>query len=114
MTVGAGGNRQPTGLRCAHVLSCFSAIAWAADGVAERAGSPLWALVVTGPAMLAYAPFVLATAPTQGGAYWSWRRELAEAGADVSQQRAIAWWGGPPSLGGLAAIFLTLWSAFVG
>ena len=96
------------------LLACFSAVARVADGVAERAGNPLWALVMTAPAMLAYFPFALTTMPTQGGAYGWWREDLAKAGADTSQQRAIAWWAGPPSLGGFLAIFLALWSAFVG
>jgi hypothetical protein len=95
-------------------LAVFSGVAWLADGVAEHAGNPMWALVVTGPAMLAYAPFVWTTMPAQAGAYALWRQDLAEAGADTWQQRAIAWWAGPPSLGGLVAIFLALWSVFVG
>ena len=95
------------------VLVCFGAIAWVADGVAERAGNPLWALVATAPAMLAYAPFALATAPTQFGGYVDWRRALASAGADVRQQRTIAWCAGPPSLMGFGAIALALVSAFV-
>ena len=94
-------------------LACFGGLAWAADGLADRAGDPLWALVATTPAMLAYAPFVLATAPTQYGGYVDWRQALASAGADVRQQRAIAWCAGPPSLMGYLAVSAALWSAFV-
>ena len=95
------------------VLACFGGLAWAADAVAARAGNPLWALVATGPAMLAYAPFVVATMPTQGGGYGFWRQELTTVGADVTEQRAIAWWAGPPSLLGVLAIAIALWSALV-
>lgn len=95
------------------VLVCFAGLAWAADGVAERAGNPLWALVATTPAMLAYGPFSLATAPSQFGGYLDWRRALASAGADVRQQRAIAWCAGPPSLMGFVAVGGALVSAFV-
>jgi hypothetical protein len=94
-------------------LACFSGLAWAADAVAERAGNPLWALVATTPAMLAYAPFALATAPTQFGGYVDWRRALASAGADARQQRLIAWCAGPASLMGYVALGAALVSAFV-
>ena len=59
--------------------------AWVASG---------WALVATLPAMLAYAPFALATAPTRFGGCVDWRRALASADVDVRQQRTIAWCGG--------------------
>lgn len=94
-------------------LVCFSALAWAADRTADALGEPLWALAVTVPAMLAYAPFVLATMPTQGGAYWSWRQELEAVGADTNEQRAIAWWAGPPSLAGMMAMLVSLVTTFV-
>ena len=100
-------------LLSAGALAGFGSLAWAADAVAERAGSPLWALVATTPAILAYAPFSLATAPTQYGGYLDWRRAAREAGADVRQQRAIAWWAGPPSLMGFVAVAAALASAFV-
>lgn len=94
-------------------LVAFSALAWAADRAADELGDPLWALVVTLPGMLAYAPFVLATMPTQGGGYTSWRRELAAAGADTREQRAIAWCAGPSSLAGMMAMLVSLFTTFV-
>jgi hypothetical protein len=97
----------------AGLLLCFSVLAWAAHRMATGLDTPLLSLAVTGPAMLAYAPFVLATMPTQAGAYWAWRQELAMVGAEPTEQRAIAWWAGPPSLAGLMAILLALVSAFV-
>lgn len=95
------------------LVVCFSALAWAAYGAADQLGDPRWALVAVVPAMLAYAPFVLATMPTQSSAYWSWRQELASAGASPAEQRAIAWWAGPPSLAGLMAMLISLFTAFV-
>ncbi len=97
----------------AVALAGFGLLAVVADGAAERAGNPLWALVATVPAMLAYAPFTLATAPTQFGGYLDWRRALEAAGADAGQQRAIAWWAGPPSLMGFVAVAAAVASAFV-
>jgi hypothetical protein len=97
----------------AGALACFSAAAWAAVSAASATGHHLWALAVIGPAVLIYAPVAMATAPTQAGAYRPWREELSAAGADPRQQRAIAWWAGPPSLLGVLAIGIGLWSALV-
>ena len=73
---------------------------WSATPSGDSLDDPHWALAVSLPAMLAYVPFNFATMPTQGGAYRSWRSDLADAGADARLQRAIAWWAGPPSLVG--------------
>ena len=78
------------------------------DAVGRAAGSPAWALVVLVPALLAYAPLAVATAPLTPGLYTRWRGELRAAGADPRQQRRIAWWAGPPSLFGVGALALTL------
>ena len=94
-------------------LVSFSVAAWTAVRAAGAAGHHLWALAVIGPAVLVYAPVAMATAPTQAGAYRPWRAELSAAGADPRQQRAIAWWAGPPSLLGVIAIAIALWSALV-
>ena len=68
----------------------------------------------TTPAMLVYAPFALATAPTQYGGYLDWRQALASAGADVRQQRTIAWCAGPAVPDGVPrSQVAALWSAFV-
>ncbi|SDE10492.1 hypothetical protein SAMN05421872_1153 [Nocardioides lianchengensis] len=68
--------------------------------------------MITLPAMLVYTPFVVATAPLSAKPYWSWRNELSSAGATPIEERRIAWWAGPPSLGGAGAIFLSLMSTF--
>lgn len=90
------------------LLLGYVVLALLGSALGSAAGDRRWALVVALPAMLAYAPFVLATMPVQYGGYRSWRRELAEAGADRRLQRAIAWWAGPPSLLGLVAMVATL------
>ena len=86
----------------------FSLLAIIGDNLGESLDDPRWALAVSLPAMLAYVPFNFATTPTQGGAYRSWRSDLADAGADARLQRAIAWWAGPPSLVGLIAMIASL------
>jgi hypothetical protein len=114
-TRGLGGMTGPTSfLVSAAALAVFVLLMWVADGVADELGDPLWELLVTGPALLVYAPFVLATAPSQSSGYREWRRDLAEAGAAPREQRRIAWWAGLPSLGGVLAIGMALWSAFAG
>ena len=100
-------------VRSTVALVVYSGVAWLGDLLASGAGNPLWALVVSGPAMLAYSPVVLAMAPFEGTAYAPWRSRLAAAGADARQQRAIAWWAGPPALVGFIAVLTTLFSVFV-
>ena len=99
-------------IRSAVLLGAYTVVALLGHRVGVALGDPRWALVLSGPAMLAYAPVVVAMAPTQGGAYASLREELASAGADAHQQRAIAWWAGPPALLGLGAIVATLVTVF--
>ena len=94
-------------------LGCFSVAAWTADRAGAAMGNHLWALVVVVPAVLAYAPLVMATAPTQASADRAWQSELGDAGADARQQRGIAWWAGPPSLARIVAIGMALWAALV-
>jgi hypothetical protein len=91
----------------------FAVLAILGDNLGESLDDPRWALVVSLPAMLAYVPFNFATTPTQGGAYRSWRSDLADAGADPPLQRAIAWWAGPPSLAGMVAMIASLVTSFV-
>ena len=97
----------------ACALACFSVAAWAAVRAADATGHHLWALAVIGPAVLAYAPLAWAGAVAMASAYRPWRAELIDAGADPRQQRAIAWWAGPPSLLGILAIATALWAALV-
>ena len=99
-------------IRSAILLAIYSTVAWLGDLLAEALDDPLWALLVSGPAMLAYAPVVLAMAPFEGTAYTPWRSRLAAAGADARQQRAIAWWAGPPALVGFGAVMFTLITVF--
>lgn len=68
----------------------------------EQLGHWVWALCLMLPQSLVYAPFMLLTMPTQNG-YGEWRDDLQKAGVSTKQQRQIAWWGGPPSLVGMAA-----------
>lgn len=91
----------------------YGALALVGDAVGSELQDPRWALVVTGPALLAYAPFVVATSPVDPSGYRSWRTTLESAGADPREQRRIAWWGGPPSLVGMIIAVLTLVSMFV-
>jgi hypothetical protein len=93
-------------------LAGFGLLALLGNVVATNVGNGLWALLVTVPAMLAYAPFVWATAPLGVTGYSFWRRELESAGADGREQRGIAWWAGPPSFVGLLVMIATLWSIF--
>jgi hypothetical protein len=99
-------------IRSTLLLAIYAGVAWLGDLMAAGLGHPLWALLVSGPAMLAYAPVVLAMAPFEGTAYTSWRSHLAAAGADPGLQRAIAWWAGPPALGGFLAVLFTLSTVF--
>ena len=99
-------------IRSTVLLAIYSTVAWSGDLLAAALDHPLWALVVSGPAMLAYAPVVLAMAPFEGTAYAPWRSRLAAAGADARQQRAIAWWAGPPALVGFGAVMFTLITVF--
>lgn len=99
-------------LRSTALLALYSAVAWLGHLLSQGLGHPAWALLVSGPAMLVYAPVVLAMAPFNGTAYAAWRSHLAAAGADPRLQRAIAWWAGPPALVGFGTIVLTLATAF--
>jgi hypothetical protein len=99
-------------IRSALLLAIYSTLAWLGDLLAGALEHPLWALLVSGPAMLAYAPVVLAMAPFEGTAYTPWRSHLAAAGADTRQQRAIAWWAGPPALVGFGVVMFTLITVF--
>lgn len=100
-------------VRSTVLLAVYSAVAWLGDLVAGRLGDPLWALVVSGPAMVAYAPVVLAMTPFDVVNVGMWRSQLAAVGASPREQRAIAWWAGVPALGGFMAIMFTLVSVFV-
>ena len=91
----------------------YSVLAVLGHVLSRHLGASHWALLVSGPAMLAYAPFVLATAPVDLQGYHWWRSDLGAAGADAQEQRRIAWWAGPPSLLGIFAIFVTLEMIFV-
>ena len=91
----------------------YSVLAVLGHVLSRHLGASYWALLVSGPAMLAYAPFVLATAPVDLQGYHWWRSDLGAAGADAQEQRRIAWWAGPPSLLGIFAIFVTLETIFV-
>jgi len=106
---GRGGWAGPLSLLVSlGCLLAYSVLALIGNGLGKSLGDPQWALAVSLPAMLAYVPFNFATTPTQGGAYRSWRSDLADAGADPRLQRAIAWWAGPPSLLGLIAMVASL------
>ncbi len=113
---GARGLGAATGplsfIRSTLLLAIYCVVAWLGDLLATGLGHPLWALLLSGPAMLAYAPVVLAMAPFNGTAYTTWRSHLAAAGADPGQQRAIAWWAGPPALAGFGAVLFTLTTVF--
>lgn len=99
-------------IRSTILLAIYSTVAWLGHLLATALDHPLWALIVSGPAMLAYAPVVLAMAPFEGTAYTPWRSQLAAAGADARQQRAIAWWAGLPALVGFGAVMFTLITVF--
>ncbi|QSR31451.1 hypothetical protein CFI00_13255 [Nocardioides sp. S5] len=99
-------------IRSTLLLAIYCVVAWLGDLLATGLGHPLWALLLSGPAMLAYAPVVLAMAPLGGTAYRTWRSHLAAAGADPGQQRAIAWGAGPPALAGFGAVLFTLFTTF--
>ena len=99
-------------IRSTLLLAIYCVVAWLGDLLATGLGHPLWALLLSGPAMLAYAPVVLAMAPTDSTAYTTWRSHLAAAGADPGQQRAIAWGAGPPALAGFGAVLFTLFTTF--
>lgn len=101
-------------VRSTVLLALYSAVAWSGDLLAGRLGDPLWALLVSGPAMLAYAPVVMAMTPFDVVNVGMWRSRLAAVGATPREQRAIAWWAGVPALAGFMAIMLTLVSVFVG
>ena len=75
-------------------------------------GDDRWTLVVALPAMLLYGPFVFETMPSKVSGYRDWREALRRAGADKKLERAIAWWAGPPSVGGLIAMIATLFPIF--
>lgn len=92
----------------------FAVLAGIGAGLGGSWGDPLWSLLVTGPAALAYTPFVMATMPSAGGSYASWRGSLAAAGAAPGLQRAIAWSAGPPSLVGLVTLIAVCYSIFIG
>lgn len=113
---GARGLGAATGpvsfIRSTLLLAIYCVVAWLGDLVATGLGHPLRALLLAGPAMLAYAPVVLAMAPIDSTAYTTWRSYLAAAGADPGQQRAIAWAAGPPALAGFGAVFFTLATIF--
>lgn len=96
----------------AAALVAFAVSGKSGQGLATELGHPLWALTITLPAMLMYAPFVGATAPLGTTAYGSWRNDLSSVGATPAEERRIAWWAGPPSLLGTGAIFLSLMSTF--
>lgn len=100
-------------VRSTVLLALYSAVARSGDLLAERLGDPLWALLVSGPAMLAYAPVVMAMTPFDVVNVGMWRSRLAAVGATPREQRAIAWWAGVPALAGFMAIMLTLVSVFV-
>lgn len=100
-------------VRSTVLLALYSAVAWSGHLLAGRAGDPLWALLLSGPAMLAYAPVVMAMTPFDVVNVGMWRSRLAAVGATALEQRAIAWWAGVPALAGFMAIMLTLVSVFV-
>lgn len=100
-------------VRSTVLLALYSAVAWLGDLLAGRLGDPLWALVVSGPAMVAYAPVVLAMTPFDVVNVQMWRSQLSAVGAEPREQRAIAWWAGVPALAGFMAIMLTLVTVFV-
>ena len=91
----------------------FALLAIMGDTLGESLDDPLWALVVSLPAMLAYVPFNFATMPAHYDGYRSWRDDLADVGANTRLQRAIAWWAGPPSLIGMIAMIATLFTIFL-
>ena len=94
-------------------LAGFCLLGFVAVVAADVGGDPLWALVVLYPTLLAYGPFMFATAPTDPGLYRAWRDSLERAGADRAEQRAIAWWAGPPSLAGLVLAIVSLFAVFL-
>ncbi|NYE38293.1 hypothetical protein F4692_003441 [Nocardioides cavernae] len=100
-------------LRSTVLLALYAIVAWLGDLLAGRLGDPLWALVVSGPAMVAYAPVVLAMTPFDVVDVQLWRSQLSAVGAEAREQRAVAWWAGLPALAGFMAIMLTLMSIFV-
>ena len=95
----------------AGVLAGFGFFALVGHLLGLQHHEPRWALPVTLPALLAYAPFLLATAPGRFSGYREWRSTLAAAGATRVEQRRIAWWGGPPSLLGLVLAVLAVFDA---
>jgi len=97
----------------AAILAGYGLLALLGNVLSTELGDPRWALLVTIPAMLAYAPFVFATAPVDPSGYRSWRSELDSAGAESREQRQIAWWAGPPSLLGMILMIATLSEIFV-
>ena len=97
----------------AGILACYGFLALLGNLLAQELGDPRWALLVTVPAMLAYAPFAFATAPVDPSCYRDWRSDLRSAGADNREQRRIAWWAGPPSFMGMMLMITTLASTFV-
>ena len=97
----------------AGALAVYGVLALLGDVLATKLRDPLWALLVTGPAMLLYAPFVYATSPVDPSGYSSWRSELEGAGATRIEHRRIAWWAGPPSFAGMIGMIATLVSIFV-
>ena len=97
-------------IRSTLLLAIYCVVAWLGDLLATGLGHPLWALLLSGPAMLAYAPVVLAMAPIDFTAHTTWRSHLAAAGADPGQLRAIAWGAGPPALAGFGAVLFTLFT----
>ena len=94
-------------------LGGYVLAAWLGHVLTTPLGDPAWALALSLPAMLVYAPFVFATAPVDPSGYSAWRSELGDAGAGAGEQRRIAWWAGPPSLAGMIAMIATLASVFV-
>lgn len=97
----------------AVVLMAYVGLALVGRALGAQLGDPRWGLLISGPALLAYTPFMLTTAPLARGGYQYWRDDLRAAGADPALQRRIAWWAGVPSFVGMVVALASLVLTFV-